>query len=109
MARLVKIQRYHTQCFAKFVTKLSKMPDGEGSMLDHSLLLYGSNMSNSNLHNQYPLPTALIGRACGQVKGSQHINFAQRTPLANVLLTMLQRTGVKIDKVGDSTGAIAEI
>jgi hypothetical protein len=109
MARLVKIQRYHTECFAKFVTKLSKMPDGEGSMLDHSLLLYGSNMSNSNLHNQYPLPTALVGRACGQVKGSQHINFAQRTPLANVLLTMLQRTGVKVDKVGDSTGAIAEI
>ena len=109
MARLVKIQRYHTDCFARFVARLDKMPDGDGTMLDHSLLLYGSNMSNSNLHNQYPLPTALIGRACGQVKGSQHINFAQRTPLANVLLTMLQRTGVKVDKIGDSTGAIAEV
>jgi hypothetical protein len=109
MARLVKIQRYHTECFARFVTKLAKMPDGDGSMLDHALLLYGSNMSNSNLHNQYPLPTALVGRACGQVKGSQHINFSQRTPLANVLLTMLQRTGVKVDKVGDSTGAIEQI
>lgn len=108
-ARLVKIQRYHTECFARFVAKLARMPDGDGTMLDHSLLLYGSNMSNSNLHNQYPLPTALVGRACGQVKGSQHINFGQRTPLANVLLTMLQRTGVKIDKVGDSTGAIADI
>src|SRR5690348_9201902 len=108
-ARLVKIQRYHTDCFARFVAKLARMPDGDGTMLDHSLLLYGSNMSNSNLHNQYPLPTALVGRACGQVKGSQHIDFAQRTPLANVLLTMLQRTGVKIDKVGDSTGAIADI
>lgn len=108
-ARLVKIQRYHTQCFARFISKLAQMPDGDGTMLDHSLLLYGSNMSNSNLHNQYPLPTVLVGRACGQVKGSQHINFPQRTPLANVLLTMLQRTGVTIDKVGDSTGAIAEI
>ena len=108
-ARLVKIQRYHTEAFAKFVGTLAKMPDGDGSMLDHSLLLYGSNMSNSNAHNQYPLPTALVGRACGQVKGARHINFAERTPLANVLLTMLQRTGVKIDKVGDSTGAIAEI
>jgi hypothetical protein len=108
-ARLVKIQRYHTDCFARFVSKLAKMPDGDGTMLDHSLLLYGSNMSNSNLHNQYPLPTALIGRACGQVKGSRHINFPERTPLANVLLTMLQRTGVKIDRVGDSTGAIAGI
>jgi hypothetical protein len=108
-ARLVKIQRYHTDAFAKFVNKLAKMPDGDGTMLDHSLLLYGSNMSNSNLHNQYPLPTALVGRACGKVKGSNHINFAERTPLANVLLTMLQRTGVNVEKVGDSTGAISEI
>ena len=108
-ARLVKIQRYHTECFARFLTKLAAMPDGDGSMLDHSLLLYGSNMSNSNAHNQYPLPTALLGRACGQVKGGRHINFAERTPLANVLLTMLQRSGVKIDHLGDSTSAIAEI
>ena len=108
-ARLVKIQRYHTNAFAKFVAKLAKMPDGDGTILDHSLLLYGSNMSNSNLHNQYPLPIALVGRACGAVKGGQHINFQERTPMANVLLTMLQRTGVKVDKLGDSTGSIAEI
>ena len=108
-ARLVKIQRYHTNAFARFVAKLAKMPDGDGSMLDHSLLLYGSNMSNSNLHNQYPLPIALVGRACGAVKGGQHINFPERTPMANVLLTMLQRTGVKVDKLGDSTGSILEI
>jgi hypothetical protein len=108
-ARLVKIQRYHTEMFARFLAKLAAMPDGDGSMLEHSLLLYGSNMSNSNAHNQYPLPTALLGRACGAVKGGRHINFAERTPLANVLLTMLQRAGVTIDHVGDSTGAIAEI
>jgi Protein of unknown function (DUF1552) len=108
-ARLVKIQHYHTQAFARFVGKLAAMPDGDGSMLDHSLLLYGSNMSNSNAHNQYPLPTALVGKACGRIKGGQHVNFEQRTPLANVLLTMLQRTGVPIDKVGDSTGAIAQL
>ena len=108
-ARLVKIQRYHTAVFAKFIDRLARMPDGEGSMLDHSILLYGSNMSNSNLHNQYPLPTALLGGGCGKVRGGQHINFAERTPLANVLLTMLQRAGVPIDKVGDSTGPIADI
>jgi hypothetical protein len=108
-ARLAKIQRYHTQAFARFVGKLKDMPDGDGSMLDHSLLLFGSNMSNSNAHNQYPLPTTLLGKACGQVRGGQHINFDQRTPLANVLLTMLQRTGVSIDKLGDSTGAIAQV
>ena len=108
-ARLVKIQRYHTQVFAKFLGKLANMPDGDGSMLDHSILLYGSNMSNSNAHNQYPLPTAILGRGNGKLKGGQHINFAERTPLANVHLTILQRAGVPIEKVGDSTGAIAEI
>jgi len=107
-ARLVKIQRYHTDVFAKFLTKLSKMPDGDGSMLDHSLMLYGSNMSNSNAHNQYPLPTTVVGGGCGKMRGGQHINFPERTPLSNVLLTMLQRSGVKADKLGDSTGAIAE-
>jgi len=108
-ARLVQIQRFHTQAFARFVGKLAKIEDGDGSMLDHSLLLYGSNMSNSNLHNQYPLPTALVGRACGRVRGGQHLNFATRTPLANVLLTMLQRAGVPIERVGDSSGPVAEI
>jgi hypothetical protein len=106
--RLVKIQRYHTEVFAKFLGRLAKMPDGDGSMLDHSILLYGSNMSNSNAHNQYPLPTALVGGGCGKIRGGQHINFKERTPLANVLLTVLQRSGVPIEKVGDSTGAIAE-
>jgi hypothetical protein len=108
-ARLALIQRYHTQKFADFLTKLSKMQEGDGTMLDHSLILFGSNMSNSNAHNQYPLPISIVGKACGKVRGGQHINFAQRTPLANVLLTMLQRTGVNIDKVGDSTGSIAQM
>ncbi len=107
--RLSKIQRYHTEVFAKFVDTLHKMPDGDGTMLDHSILLYGSNMSNSNAHNQYPLPTAIVGGGCGKIRGGQHINFKERTPLANVLLTILQRTGVPIEKVGDSTGAIQEI
>jgi hypothetical protein len=78
-------------------------------MLDNSLLLYGSNMSNSNAHNQYPLPTALIGRAGGRVRGNQHIDFAERTPLANVLLTMLERSGVPQERVGDSTGLVTQL
>jgi hypothetical protein len=108
-ARLSKIQRYHTQAFARFVDKLAHMPDGDGSMLDHSILLYGSNMSNSNMHNQYPLPTAIVGRGCGRVKGGQHITCPERTPLANVHLTLLERAGVPVEKVGDSTGTILEI
>jgi hypothetical protein len=105
--RLAKIQRYHSAVFADFLTKLRNMPDGDGSMLDHSILLFGSNMSNSNAHNQYPLPTAVIGGGCGKLKGGQHINFKERTPLANVHLTLLQRAGVPIERVGDSTGTIA--
>jgi len=108
-ARLSKIQRYHSEVFADFLAKLAKMPDGDGSLLDHSMLLYGSNMSNSNAHNQYPLPISIVGGGCGRIKGGQHINFATRTPLANVLLTVLQRAGVEIDHLGDSTGAIAQI
>jgi hypothetical protein len=107
--RLSKIQRYHTQVFAGFLDTLANMPDGDGSMLDHSLMLYGSNMSNSNAHNQYPLPTAVIGGGCGKLRGGQHINFKERTPLANVLLTLLQRADVPIESVGDSTGTIAEL
>ncbi len=107
--RLSLIQKYHTDVFAGFIDRLAKMPDGDGSMLDHSILLYGSNMSNSNAHNQFPLPTAILGHGCGRIRGGQHINFAERTPLANVILTILQRAGVPVEQFGDSTGAIAEI
>ena len=108
-ARLSKIQRYHSEAFARFLGKLAAMQDGEGSMLDHSIMLYGSNMANSNMHNQYPLPTAIVGGGCGRLKGGKHIDFPERTPLANVHLTLLQRAGVPVEKVGDSTGVIEEI
>ncbi|HTQ36053.1 MAG TPA: DUF1552 domain-containing protein [Steroidobacteraceae bacterium] len=107
--RLSKIQKYHTDVFADFLAKMQKIPDGDGNMLQNSMLLFGSNMSNSNAHNQYPLPTAVLGRGGGVLRGGQHINFAQRTPLANLHLTLLQRAGVPIESVGDSSGAIAEL
>jgi hypothetical protein len=106
--RLTKVQTYHTEQFARFLDKLAKMPDGDGTMLDHSLLLYGSNMSNSNAHNHYPLPTSLVG-GWKTVKGGQHLVLPEHTPLANVLLTMLSRAGVPQEKLGDSTGQIAEL
>ena len=108
-AKLVKIQNYHTTVLAKWLTKLANTPDGDGSLLDHSIILYGSNMSNSDRHNQFPLPTALIGGGCGKLKGGQHLRYPDHTPLANVLLTMLDRAGVPIDKLGDSTGKFAEV
>jgi len=107
--RLSKIQKYHTDVFADFLAKMQKIPDGENNMLENSMLLFGSNMSNSNAHNQYPLPTAVVGRGGGALRGGQHINFPGRTPLANVHLTLLQRAGVPIETVGDSSGAIAEM
>jgi Protein of unknown function (DUF1552) len=107
--KLVKIQNYHTKVLAKFLDKLAKTPDGDGSLLDHSIILYGSNMSNSDRHNQFPLPTAFIGGGCGKVKGGQHLRYPDHTPLANALLTMLDRAGVPVDKFGDSTQKFAEV
>ncbi|HEX4138664.1 MAG TPA: DUF1552 domain-containing protein [Bryobacteraceae bacterium] len=108
MERLAKVQTYHTSVFAKFLDKLAKMPDGDGTMFDHSLFLYGSNMSNSNAHNHYPLPTSIVG-GWKTVKGGQHIVPPDHTPLANVLLTMLDRAGVPQEKIGDSTGELSEV
>jgi len=108
MDKLVKIQTYHTDIFAKFLAKLQKMPGGDGSMLDHSLILYGSNMSNSNAHNHDPLPTALVG-GWKSVKGGQHLKYPDQTPLANMLLTILDRAGVPEEKFGDSSGKFKEV
>ncbi|MEP7314577.1 MAG: DUF1552 domain-containing protein [Pseudomonadota bacterium] len=107
--KLVKIQTWHTQQFAKFLKKLAEMPDGDGSMLDHSMILYGSNMSNSDAHNQFPLPTSIVGGGCGKMKAGRHVRLPDHTPLANVLLTMLDKAGVPEKKLGDSTGIITEI
>ena len=107
--RLAKIQTYHTNAFATFVKRLSQTPDGDGTLLDHSMVLYGSNMSNSDLHNNDPLPSALVGHAYGRVKGGQHLHYGQDTPHANLLLTMLERAGVPVSSLGNSTGTLAEI
>jgi hypothetical protein len=107
--RLVKIQTYHSQVFASFLGKLAAMPDGDGSMLDHAILLYGSNMSNSNAHDEFPLPTLVVGGGCGKLKGGQHLRYPDRTPLANLLLTLLDRAGVPADKIGNSSGVFSEV
>jgi hypothetical protein len=108
MDRLAKVQAYHTQVFAKFLDRLAKMPDGDGTMLDHSLFLYGSNMSNSNAHNHYPLPTAIVG-GWKTLKGGQLVVPPEQTPLANVLLTLLDRAGIPQEKLGNSTGKFLEV
>ena len=110
MEKLVVVQRYHTQVFVEFLQKLAEIPDGDGgSVLDNSIFLYGSNMSNSNSHNNFPLPTLVLGGGAGSIKGHQHLRYPDRTPLANLLLTLLVRAGVPVDSVGDSTGELSEV
>jgi hypothetical protein len=111
IANLRKIQHYHTTVFAKFAQRLANTPDGDGSLLDRSLILFGSNMANSDAHNADPLPQALIGRG-GGVKGNQHLKYKQDSPHANILVTMLERAGVpaeEFEKFADSTGPLSEV
>ncbi|HTW88185.1 MAG TPA: DUF1552 domain-containing protein [Candidatus Binataceae bacterium] len=107
--RLSKVFAYHTELLSSFVKRLASTPDGDGSLLDHSMILYGSNMSNSNLHNHDPLPSAILGRGYGRIKGGQHLQFPQDTPLANLMLTLLERAGIPIDHIGDSNALMTEV
>jgi hypothetical protein len=108
--KLVKIQTWHMEKFAEFLAKLAATPDGAGTLLDHSMLMYGSNMSNSDRHDNYPEPNIVVGGGAGRMKlGGQHILLAERTPIANLHLTLLQKVGVEREKFGDSTGTIAGV
>jgi len=105
----VKIQTYHTGLFAGFLEKLRSTPDGNGSLLDNSIILYGSNMSNSNAHNHFPLPNLVIGGGAGRLKGGRHLRYPDHTPMTNLLLTILDKAGVEMDSLGDSTGKMADL
>jgi hypothetical protein len=108
--KLAKIQTWHVEKFAEFLAKMAATPDGPGSLLDHSIFMYGSNMSNSDLHNNYPEPNILVGGGNGKMKlGGQHLVLPEKTPIANLHLTLLQKVGVERDRFGDSTGVISEI
>ena len=107
--KLVKIQTYHLSLFAGFLDRLRKTPDGDGNLLDHTVLLYGSNMSNSNAHNHYPLPNVIAGGGAGTLKGGQHLKEPDHTPMANLLVSVLNKAGVNTEKLGDSTGPVASL
>jgi hypothetical protein len=110
IGKLVKIQAWHMEKFAEFLQKMASSPDGDGTLLDHSIFLYGSNMGNSDSHSNWPIPTLIVGGGNGRMKlGGQHIAPSQRTPLANVHLTLLNKAGIDQDKFADSTGTISEI
>lgn len=107
--KLQKIQTYHSEIFVEFIEKLDAMAEADGSVLDHSILLFGSNMSNSDLHNNTPLPSAVLGLGGGAIRGGQHLKYPVNTPLANLLLTLLRRAGVPAESFGDSSGELTEV
>jgi hypothetical protein len=107
--KLARIQTWHLEQFAGFIKKMAETPDGPGSLLDHSMFMYGSNMSNSDRHDNYPEPNIVVGGGNGKLKlGGQHLVLPERTPIANLHLTLLQKVGVERDRFGDSTGTIAD-
>jgi hypothetical protein len=106
MDRFAQLNTYHMTKFAYFVEKLKGIPDGDGTLLDHSLVLYGSSLSDGNQHNFSPLPLVLAGNAAGKVKGGRHLQFPKDTHMSNLLLAMLDKLGVRQETFGDSTGML---
>jgi hypothetical protein len=109
IAKVARINRFHVSLFAEYLEKLRATPEGEGSLLDHTLLLYGSGMGNPNLHDHQNLPIIVAGGAAGRVSGGRHIRYAQPTPLANLHLTLLDKVGIHLDSFADSQGKVIEL
>jgi hypothetical protein len=102
IANLVKLNTYHVSLFAKFVDKLRSTPDGDGNLLDHSMILFGSGMSESNTHSRLDIPTILVGSP----QGNRHIQAKKETPIANLMLTLAHKYGSDLEKFGISTGTV---
>jgi hypothetical protein len=107
--KLVQIQKYHTEVFAGFIKRLSTAKEAEGTVLDHSTILFGSNMSNSDRHNNDPLPAALLGHAHGRIKGGQHLKYPQDSRFADLLVTLFDRNNIPVTSIGDSGGLLSEV
>lgn len=106
VAKVAKINKFHVSLFAEFLQKLQATPEGDSTLLDNSLYLYGSGMGNPNLHDHENLPIIVAGGAAGNMRGGRHIRYAEPTPLANLHFTLLDKVGVRVDKFADSQGKI---
>jgi uncharacterized protein DUF1552 len=106
VAHMSKINRYHTDLFARYLAKLRATPDGDGSLLDHTTILYGSGISNSTRHSGDNLPILLLGGGAGTLKGGRHLKYTDKPPMANLLMTLMDKLGVPVDHVGGSTGKL---
>jgi len=109
IAKVAKINQFHVSLFAEFLKKLQATPEGNGSLLDHSLYLYGSGMGNPNVHDHTNLPILVAGGAAGKMRGGRHIRFDKPTPLANLHLTLLNKVGVRVESFADSHGEVDEL
>jgi len=106
MDQFAVINRYHVRMLGYFLERLEATPDGDGNLLDHSMILYGSSLSDGNEHNFDPLPVVLAGGASGRLKGNRHLRHAAHTPMSNLLLAMLHKMGARVDAIGDSTSPL---
>jgi hypothetical protein len=109
LEKCTRIQAHHVALFTAYLEKLRSTPDGEGSLLDHSVILFGAGLSNSDRHTHSPLPTVVVGGGAGTIKGGRHLVYREGTPLTNLHVTLLDKVGVPIDKLGDSTGKFTEL
>jgi hypothetical protein len=109
IAKVAKINQFHVSLFAEFLRKLQDTPEGDGSLLDHALYLYGSGMGSPNIHNHVDLPIIVAGGAAGNMRGGRHIRYKEATPLANLHLTLLDKVGVRLDSFADSNGIVDEL
>jgi hypothetical protein len=109
MDKCAKIQTYHIRLFADYLEKLRSTPDGDGSLLDHVILLYGGGISHSDRHTHGPLPTLVLGGGAGTIRGGRHLVYPEHTPLTNLQQTLLANLGVPAEKLGDSTGQLKEL
>jgi hypothetical protein len=107
--KVVRINRYHVELFAEFIGKMAKTPDGDGSLLDHSMIVYGSGISDGNQHEHVNLPLMIMGGGCGTIKTGRRLDLPANTPLNNLHVSMLDRMGVPVEKLGDSTGRVREL
>ena len=109
LAKLAKINAYHVSMYAYYLNKLKSTPDGDGSLLDHSMILLGSGMGNSDVHDHTNLPIVVAGGGAGKLKGGRHIKYERPTPLANLHLTLLEKVGIHQESFGDSSGRVGEL
>ena len=109
IAMLIKVNMYHMKMFAYYVDRLAATPDGDGSLLDHVTIMYGSGMSDGNRHNHHNLPILLVGGGGGKLKGGRHLRPPQETPITNLYLSMLDKLGVPAETLGDSNGKVEQL